>query len=240
MELLYSDGYEEVGFVDDNLLLNKKRVEKICDLLKARKVKLNLWAEGRADQASEEILSKFSRAGCKTIYFGIESGSQKVLDYYGKAITPEISRKAVSNGKKAGIENIIGSFIVGAPIETRKDVKTTFDFILSLRGMDFPQMNLLNLSPGMELWNTAIKSGYLDEDEYWDVPVAAVKIFPSQLKEEELTEMIDGFYKEFIKRPNFLFSQLLKTMKSEYRLRILLANLRAGTGISSLKQLWGE
>ncbi len=240
MELLYGEGYEEVGFVDDNLLLDKKRVEKICDLLKARKIKLNMWAEGRADQASEDVLRKFSRVGCKTIYFGIESGSQKILDYYGKAITPEISRRAVANSKKAGIENIIGSFIVGAPIETREDVKKTFDFALSLRGMDFPQMNVLHLSPGMEFWNTAIKEGYLDEERYWDDPVPAVNVFPSMLKEAELTKMVDDFYKEFIKRPNFLFSQLLKTVRSEYRLRILLANLGAGTGVSSIKQLWGE
>lgn len=239
MELLYGEGYEEIGFVDDNLFLNKKRVETICDLLKSRKIKLNMWAEGRADQASREMLSKFSRAGCKTIYFGLESGSQEVLDYYGKAITPEISRKAISNSKRAGIENIIGSFIVGAPIEKREDVNQTFDFAMSLKGMDFPQMNVLSLSPGMELWNTAMKNGYLDEDEYWDKPVAAVNVFPSHLKETELTEMIDDFYKKFITRPSFLMSQILKTVKSEYRLRILLANLRAGTSASSLKQLWG-
>lgn len=240
MEMLQGAGYEEVGFVDDNLLLDKRRVEKICDLLKAHKIKLNLWAEGRADQASREMLTKFARAGCKTIYFGIESSTQKVLDYYGKNITPEDSRKAVSNSKKAGIENVIGSFIVGAPIETLEDVKQTFDFAMGLQGMDFPQMNVLNLSPGMELWNTAIKDGYLKEDDYWDVPVAAVNIFPSHMSEKEITGMVDGFYKEFIKRPSYIVSQLLKTVKSEYRLRIVLANLRAGTGLgSSLKQLWG-
>lgn len=240
MEQLWSEGYEEVGFVDDNLLLNKKRVEKICDLLKARKIRLNMWAEGRVDQASRETLTKFARAGCKTIYYGVESGTQEVLDYYGKNITPELSRKAVANTKKAGIENVIGSFIVGAPIETRDDIRRTFDFALSLRGMDFPQMNVLHLSPGMELWNEAIKSGYLDENKYWDVAVPAVNVYPSRVEERELTNMIDGFYKEFIKRPSYLASQLLKTVKSEYRLRILLANLRAGTNLrASLKQLWG-
>ncbi len=240
MEQLWSEGYEEVGFVDDNLLLNKTRIEKICDLLRARKIKFNMWAEGRVDQALRETLGKFARAGCKTIYYGIESGTQEVLDYYGKNITPDLSRKAVANTKKAGIENVIGSFIVGAPIETREDIKRTFDFALSLRGMDFPQMNVLNLSPGMELWDEAIKSGYLNEDEYWDMPVPAVNIYPSRVNEKELTKMIDEFYKEFIKRPSYLASQLLKTVKSEYRLKIILANLRAGTSLrASLKQLWG-
>lgn len=240
IEQLWGQGYEEIGFVDDNLLLNKKRVEKICDLLRARKIKLNMWAEARVDQAWHETLKKFARAGCKTIYYGIESATQAVLDYYGKTITPDLSRKAVANAKKAGIENIIGSFIVGAPIETREDIRRTFDFALSLRGMDFPQMNVLSLAPGMQLWDEAIKSGYLDEDRYWDVAVPAVNVFPSRVKERELTTMIDGFYKEYINRPSYLASQLLKTVKSEYRLRILLANLMAGTSLrASLKQLWG-
>ncbi|MEM2890450.1 MAG: radical SAM protein [Candidatus Hadarchaeum sp.] len=239
MEQLYSQGYEEVGFVDDNLLLDRKRVEKICELLRTRKVKLNLWAEGRVDQASVETLKKLSCAGCRTIYFGIESASQKVLDYYGKSITKEMSRKAVSNAKKAGIENVIGSFIVGAPIETREDVRKTFDFALSLRGMDFPQMNLLNLSPGMELWNRAVKEGQLDEEKYWDAAVPAVSVLPSFLNEGELNEMVNGFYQEFIERPSYLISQVWKTLKSEYRLKILLANLRSGRGLKSIKQLWG-
>lgn len=240
MELLYSEGYDEVGFVDDNLFQSKKRVEKICDLLISRKIRLDMWAEGRTDLASKEILTKLSRAGCKTVYFGMESGSQKVLDYYGKNITPEINKKAVSNSKEAGIENVIGSFVVGAPIETREDIKKTFDFAMGLYGMDFPQMNILNLSPGMELWDIAIKSGCLVEDEYWDVPVSAVNVFPSHLKETDLIEMIDDFYKKFITRPSYVMSQLLKTLKSEYRLRIVLANIRSGSGLTSVRSLWGK
>lgn len=240
MEALWSEGYEEIGFVDDNLLVNRQRVEKICDMLKEKKIKFNLWAEGRVDHASHEMLRKFTRAGCKTIYFGIESGNQKVLDYYKKNISPELSRKAVHNCKKAGIENVIGSFIVGAPFETRDDIRQTFDFSASLDGMDFPQMNVLTLSPGTDLWNTAIKEGYLDKEKYWDRDVAAVSVFPSQVREDELRKMINGFYTEFIKRPRFLVTQILKSIKSEYRLKIFLSNMKAGTSIrAAIKQLQG-
>jgi radical SAM superfamily enzyme YgiQ (UPF0313 family) len=240
MEILWNDGYEEIGFVDDNLFVNRQRVDKICDLLKEKKIKLNLWAEGRVDNASYEILHKFARVGCKTIYFGIESGNQKVLDYYKKNISPDLSRKAIRNCKKAGIENVIGSFIVGAPIETKEDIRHTFDFALSLDGMDFPQINVLTLSPGTDLWNTAIAEGYLDKEKYWDKDVAAVNIFPSNIKEDELLKMIDGFYTEFIKRPTYLITQLLKSIKSEYRMKIFLSNMRAGTSLrAAIKQLQG-
>lgn len=241
MEILWSEGYEEVGFVDDNLLLNQKRVEKICEMLRTRGIRFNIWAEGRTDQASLNILKKFSRAGCKTIYYGIESGTQKVLDYFNKNITPEISRRAVKNSKKAGIENIIGSFIVGAPIEAEEDVRRTFDFALSLREMDFPQMNILSISPGTDLWNAAVRDGYLNEEKYWDTSLSAVNVYPSHLTEGDLVRMVDRFYREYIRRPSFLALQLLKTIKSRYRLRILLANLEAGTSLrSAVGQLWGQ
>ncbi|TEU14246.1 MAG: B12-binding domain-containing radical SAM protein [Hadesarchaea archaeon] len=240
MEQLQGEGYEEVGFVDDDLLLDRHRMEKICDLLRKKGIKLNLWAEGRVDQASREVLRKFARVGCKTIYFGVESGSQKVLDYYGKNISPELSRKAMLNSKEAGIGNVIGSFIVGAPIETREDIRRTFDFALNLKGMDFPQMNVLMISPGMDLWDTAAREGHLDEEKCWDEAFAAVSVYPSYLKEEELGRMIDRFYAEFIKRPTFLALQLLKTMCSKYRLKIILANLRARTSFrATFRQLTG-
>lgn len=240
MEQLQGEGYEEVGFVDDDLLLDRHRMEKICDLLRKKGIKLNLWAEGRVDQASREVLRKFARVGCKTIYFGVESGSQKVLDYYGKNISPELSRKAMLNSKEAGIGNVIGSFIVGAPIETREDIRRTFDFALNLKGMDFPQMNVLMISPGMDLWDTAAREGHLDEEKCWREAFSAVSVYPSYLKEEELGRMIDRFYAEFIKRPTFLALQLLKTMGSKYRLKIILANLRARTSFrASFRQLTG-
>ncbi len=240
MEQLQGEGYEEVGFVDDNLLLDRHRMGKICDLLREKGIKLNLWAEGRVDQASRELLRKFARVGCKTIYFGVESGSQKVLDYYGKNISPELSRKAMRNCKEAGIENLIGSFIVGAPIETREDVRRTLDFALNLNGMDFPQMNVLMLSPGMDLWDTAAREGHLDEEKCWEDAIAAVSVYPSNLKEEELCRMIDSFYAEFIKRPTFLALQFLKTVRSRYRLKIILANLRARTSFrTTFRQLTG-
>jgi anaerobic magnesium-protoporphyrin IX monomethyl ester cyclase len=229
MEQLYDDGYEDAGFVDDNLLLNRQRMEKICDMLKERKIRLNLWAEGRVDHASREVMKKFAGVGCKIIYFGMESGSQKVLDYYAKNITPEMSRKAVRNSKEAGIENVVGSFIVGAPIETEADVRQTFDFAMSLEGMDFPQMNPLCISPGMDLWETAVREGRLDEKEQWEEELIAVNVYPSRLTEEALLGMIGNFYSKFVMRPPFMFSQLLKTLSSNYRLRILVKNIKAGT-----------
>ncbi|MCK4299526.1 MAG: B12-binding domain-containing radical SAM protein, partial [Planctomycetes bacterium] len=240
MELLQSQGYEDIGFVDDNLLLDRRRIRKICALLRERGIKFNLWAEGRADQASREVMSDLTSVGCKIIYFGIESGLQRVLDYYGKGTTPDLNRKAVKNARASGIENIIGSFVVGAPVETAADVRSTFDFILGLRGMDFPQINVLHLSPGMEFWDDAVRGGYLDEAQAWQTAPAALDVFPSLMRKDDLEQMINSFYKEFVARPGYMLSQLARTVGSRHRLKILKANLDAGISFGSLgKHLWG-
>jgi len=225
IEQLWGDGYGEIGFVDDNFLLNPKRVERICELIRERKIKMNFWVEGRTDQASLEVMKHLSKAGCKAIYFGIESGNEHVLRYYGKNITPDISRKAVSNAKKAGIDTVVGSFIVGAPIETKADVQNTFDFAMSLKDMDFPQMNVLYLSPGMDLWREAIEKGYFSDDDFWDMAVPAVDVYPSHLKRDELERMIDDFYGKFVNRKSYLILQSLKTLKSRWRLKALARNI---------------
>ncbi|MEW6222075.1 MAG: radical SAM protein [Candidatus Hadarchaeota archaeon] len=226
IEQLYREGYEEVGFVDDNLLVNRKRMEKICEMLKERKIEISYWAEGRVDEASRKVLKKFADVGCKTMYFGIESGSQKVLNFLGKNTTPDMARIAMKNCKDGGIENVIGSFIVGAPIETAADVQQTFDFAKGLKGMDFPQVNILCISPGMDLWSTAVKEGHLDESKQWEEELIAANVFPSHLTENQLRNMIGKFYSSFVMRPPFLFQQLLKTVGSRHRLEVLLANLQ--------------
>lgn len=91
----------------------------------------------------------------------------------------------------------------------------------------------------MELCDNAIKMGYLDEDKFWEVPVAAVNVFPSKVNEGCFHKMINEFYMEFLKRPTYLFTHLLKTVRSKYRLQILFTNLKAGTRISTSEQLWG-
>jgi len=241
MEMLWSEGYEEVGFVDDNFLLNQKRVDKICELIRKRKIRMDLWVEGRTDQASLETMRNLAKAGCRAIYFGIESGNEHVLKYYGKNITPEISRRAVSNARRAGIDTVIGSFIVGAPIETMSDVRRTFDFAMSLRDMDFPQMNVLYLSPGMDLWNAAVRDGYLSEDEFWDSAVPAVEVYPSGVGLDELKREIDEFYRKFLGRKSYLMFQAIKTLGSRWRLEALIKNIVEGRSFrGAVRHLRGD
>ncbi|MCW4035183.1 MAG: B12-binding domain-containing radical SAM protein, partial [Candidatus Bathyarchaeota archaeon] len=114
LHLLSSQGYKQFLFVDDNFTLNPKRVMKLCRRMKKEKVDVEFFAEGRVDHCPQEMLQEMVRANCRMIYFGIENGTQKVLDYYDKQTTPQQALDAVRSARKVGIDVIVASFIVGA------------------------------------------------------------------------------------------------------------------------------
>ncbi|MFA5406819.1 MAG: radical SAM protein, partial [Candidatus Nanoarchaeia archaeon] len=89
LELIQSEGYNNVLFFDDGLTINNNRLLKMCDGIKQRGLKLNWFFEGRVDNVKEDVLKQMARAGAKVCYFGAESANQHVLDYYKKGITPQ-------------------------------------------------------------------------------------------------------------------------------------------------------
>ena len=158
-------------------------------------------------------MKELSRAGCKVIFFGIESANQRILDYYNKGITPEQSRKAVRTARKAGADVIVGSFIVGAPDETREEIRNTIEFAKGIP-IDVPQFNILGVYPGTEIWDEFENKGLLKGSEYWETGIAVSEICPAAVPTNEIKRMIhDGFY-NFARRPSFISKQAVRLVKS--------------------------
>ena len=224
LHLLSSEGYEQVMFVDDNLILNQKRIIKLCQRMRKERIDIEWMCEGRVDHASHSMFREMVRAGCRLMYFGIESGTQKVLDYYDKRITPEQSEKAVANARKAGVDLIIGSFIIGAPYETRRDIRRTLDFASRLN-LDIPQINILGVYPGSSIWDEFKERGLLDEDEHWERGVCISNIYGNTVPLNEMREMVRDFYHVFLRSPRFIAKEVLLTAGSSYRWSIVLNNL---------------
>ncbi len=194
---------------------NKKRKEKID---------IEWFCEGRVDLSSYDMFLEMAKAGCRMMYFGIESGTQKVLDYYNKKITPEQSRKAVKKARKAGIDLIVGSFILGAPNETRVDVRKTLDFVKGL-DIDIPQINILSAVPGNAIWDELKEKGILDEDKYWEKGCWISDIYPYATSLKDLKEIIQDFYHDYLWSPKYVMKQIKLTLKSQYRLNVLFDSL---------------
>jgi radical SAM superfamily enzyme YgiQ (UPF0313 family) len=159
-------GYGAVAFVDDHFLLQPKRIEAICKGINDAGITIHWGCEGRVDSVAQHLFPAMAKANCRTVMFGVESGSQKVLDRLKKEQTLEDVEKAVKNAKIAGIEIVHGFFVVGNPDETVEDMKATFDFASKLP-LDTFGFNRLCVYRGTPLWQEYVKRGLVNEQEDW-------------------------------------------------------------------------
>lgn len=191
-----------IEFSDDEFTLNQKRTEEICSELKRRGIDI-AWACGsRVDTISRSLLRKMREAGCSFIYYGIESASQRILDFIKKGITIEQIKRAVEMTKEAGIK-MMGSFIVGFPDETREEIKSTLHFPKKLN-IDYVQFTIATPYPGTELYEMAKRENLLlTEDWSWYTtlrPVMALK----NISVKELQRLIKRAYISFYLSPKVL------------------------------------
>ena len=156
-------------FIDDELVTKKDFVYKFCKLLKefSNNVgeKITWGCAGRVNLMTEDIIATMADAGCVLIGYGIESGSQKMLDFINKKVTVEQAKKAISLTKKyLGWADC--SFMIGYPGENKDTIRETIDFCKELELI--PEVIFfLTPYPGTELYSTALKEGRIkDEEEY--------------------------------------------------------------------------
>lgn len=117
-----------IEFTDDLFVFDKKRLKKLCQLIINSGLKIKWGATGRVNTIDEASLNLMKKAGCEVLYYGIESGSQKILDSYKKGVTTDLAKKAILETKKAGIIPRC-SFIIGGIGENKKTINESINFI---------------------------------------------------------------------------------------------------------------
>ena len=185
---LQSLGYGAVYFVDDHFLLQPKRIEAICKGINDNDVTIQWGCEGRVDSVAQHLFPAMAKAHCRTLMFGIESGSQKILDRVRKEQTIAEIETAVTNAKKAGIEIVHGFFVVGNPDETVEDMNATFDFAARLP-LDTFGFNRLCVYRGTPLWQEYVKRGLINEAEDWYKYFKCSAIDPTCLQGELINDV---------------------------------------------------
>jgi anaerobic magnesium-protoporphyrin IX monomethyl ester cyclase len=224
-ELLYlkSLGYGQVYFQDDSFTLDKKRVIELCNLMKHEKLDL-LWAAmGRVGNASTDLLVNMRYAGCQSIFFGIESATQRILDYYQKGITRQMAKDAVKNCLSAKMD-AFGGFILGAPSETADEMWETIRFAEKI-GVSFPSFYVLHAYPGTAIWNENVEKGYIDEEEHWETGVVVPDLVPECVPTEHVKAILRRGYRHFLTRPKFALSHINKIVVDPVRRDTIIKNL---------------
>lgn len=127
------DKYDVTGiyFREDNFTLHKKRVVEFCTKLLDDGLDVQWMCETRVDTLDKELLELMKRAGCKGLYMGAESGSQRVLDFMKKGITTEQVKQAFAWCNELEIKTL-ASFVVGVPMETEEEIEQTITFAENL------------------------------------------------------------------------------------------------------------
>ncbi len=228
LELLEWQGYKHVFFVDDNFSADKKRVFEICKLIKERGLKIYWSVEMSVENGSYEMFKAMKEVGCDSILFGFESANQRILDYYCKRITPELSRKTVEDARRAGISCVIGTFLLGAPDETYDEAKRTVDFGLTL-DLDALILFSLSVKPNTPIWDELKEGGYLTDvfiEKRWETPNINVYELNSKLSKKELDALIEDGYTKFLWRPEYIAKHIYRNLRYRFRRMWMAKNLR--------------
>lgn len=170
----------EIYIVDDDFLVNKKRILEFCKLLKENNINKKYLIYGRADfiAANEDVIKEFKKVGLRAVIVGLESCDSNELVDYNKKTNVEINEKAVSILKKYDVE-CYGTFILGLDW-TKKDFNALANWIKKL-GLVFVNLQPLTPLRGTELYESYKKDFIIREDEYekWDLAHLVVK--PSKI-----------------------------------------------------------
>lgn len=185
-------------FPDDCLNLNRKWFMDFCK--KIATCDINWTMLSRADKLDPEMLRLMKEAGCKEIFFGFESGSQRLLDLMKKRITVEQNKKAIQMCRDVGIISC-AYMMFGFPGEDEGTVRETKKFLQEARP-DKSRLSQFIPVPGSDVWNNPrkykIKIKYnFDEHWYYDSPEFALEYeYIGNKKMEELRQSMIYFYQE--------------------------------------------
>ncbi len=149
----------------ESFTLDKERAKGICDEIIRRGIRADWVCNSRTDAVSPELLSKMKEAGCWMISFGIESGSQMILDRAKKGASVEDSERAVAITRKAGLKTVAHT-IIGLPGETEESVAETSKLLNRIK-TDFAQFYLAVPFPGSDLYTEARREGWIEDGAEW-------------------------------------------------------------------------
>lgn len=227
-QLVRNHGAEVITISDDHFTSNPKRIALICSELERRGLHKTPWtcSNGiRVETATLDMLRQMKSAGCRAVAFGIESGSQQVLDLMDKRITLDKIRTAVANARKAGIPTITGFFMLGTPWDTLESMRETIEFSKSLP-LDYAQFAIATPYPGTEMHDMV-------KDCMTNVPYSlygahegTLYFQHKSLSDQQILDSFRDAYRSFYLRPGMAIRHLRRIIATPSTLSAYLGGLK--------------
>jgi len=207
MEMLHSKyGESQFTFYDDAFTVSRERVVKICEELKTRKLRVNWDCETRVDMVDKALLETMRNAGCMAVWFGVESGSQKILGAMNKKIKLDQTRYAYKTAHDLGLMTV-ASTVIGFPGETEETAWETIDFIMELNPDDIG-FYVATPYPGTPMYDLVKQKGWLRVTDFNKYDTATPTFETPWLKMERIREIRYKAHQKFYLRPSYVFKMM--------------------------------
>ena len=199
-------------FIDETFTINSKRVIEFCEALKREEIKITWSCYARVSLVEKNLLKLMKETGCYRIGFGIESGSQKILDLMNKKETVVQAERAIKMVRKAGM--ICGTtFMCGYVGETKETMSETVSFC---------KKHLISTSfffttpyPGTQLYSIVedkVLSKYKNLDSFLETlgDVSDFVVNLTDFSDDELIKLRDQMNRDvqkipFIQKPRYYY-----------------------------------
>src|SRR5262249_36222867 len=234
---LADQGVRHVLFYDDLFTTSRRRVVELCERLLAEGLRFTWSCNGHPNLLDAAALRLMRRAGCWQIAYGIESGSQRVLDVVKHEVRLPRMLETLQRTRAAGIR-VKGLLMMAHPTEGEDSLRETIEF-LRTAPLDLAQVTKFTPYPGTPAYPSVGEHGTFIED--WERMNAMNWVFvPHGLTPEILERYFRLAYRTFYTRPDVLWG-LVRTLAGEPRFLGRVATyvrvgirdwLRAGGGVA--------
>lgn len=218
---LAGQGVRHVTFVDDLFTVRKQRVIELCQAFLDHRFAFSWSCNSHPNLLDLETLRLMKRAGCWQIAYGIESGSQRILDVVKPEVRIQKMRETLRMTRAAGIQTR-GYVMLGHPTEGLDSLAETAAFLRTVE-LDLCQITKFTPYPGTPSYAAIREYGSFDED--WERMNAMNFVFvPNGLTEDVLEAYFDHCYRAFYCRPGVLWSLGRRLVREPAFARRLAAN----------------
>lgn len=206
-----------IYFLDDAFTFNKKYVNGLCDEIIKQKLDIKFITQARVDEVNKKIIKKMKKAGFTTICFGVESGSQRILNLLRKDINIIQIKKAFKIVKEEGLFTV-GFFLIGSPTETIEELNMTIKLMKEI-SPDMIQIAFFTPYPGslaFEFFKSKLDKNFSNFSHYNEISMNM-----SEIPSNEIKKVQKKIYKNFYLNPNYFFKHqkylnyLMKNIQNE-------------------------
>jgi radical SAM superfamily enzyme YgiQ (UPF0313 family) len=239
IERLNLSGINYFAFRNQSFTLNPNWAKDVCNEITARKLDVAWFCEARVDETSKETLTEMSKAGCKRVHYGVETGDPTLI----KTAKPGAHLQNAKNSFRTARE--IGIFrhahvILGLPGENSQTLEKTSEFLLEL-DPDSVTLNFATPYPGTGLYEIAKSNNWMITKNWRYYSSFDVVMVPPSSRPEDLYRMARRIERSLLARKyaqNLSEGLGMNTLRlvAEYYIRTAMTELNYRSHIRSFNK----